>query len=185
MASGKTHDITTYVLLLPVFGLAYGVLKTPIYLSLLLTAGVWLGGFFLSPDLDTPSRPFYRWGVFRCIWWPYQWMAAHRSWLSHGVIIGPVLRIMYVLAWLVLGYVACRLLLPQVFYGLLDLPSDVSPTLGSVRREVWRFFEDNALGLSTVSAGIFIGCLLHVGLDCLSSLLKTGRFQFFQRRGKP
>jgi len=48
----------------------------------------------LSPDLDLKSRPWKRWGVLRVLWLPYQ-RIPHRHWLSHGVLVGSVGRVLY------------------------------------------------------------------------------------------
>ena len=48
-----------------------------------------------GPDLDIYSRHYQRWGWLRCIWLPYQKSLRHRSFLSHGPIIGTTLRVIY------------------------------------------------------------------------------------------
>ncbi|GAB1539762.1 hypothetical protein NUACC21_24290 [Scytonema sp. NUACC21] len=48
-----------------------------------------------GPDLDIYSRHYQRWGFFRFIWLPYQKSLRHRSFLSHGPIIGTTLRVIY------------------------------------------------------------------------------------------
>jgi uncharacterized metal-binding protein len=60
-------------------------------------------GFWLSDDLDTRSLCYKRWGFFRFLWWPYRKMVPHRSWLSHGLGIGPLLRVVYfaIMVWAV------------------------------------------------------------------------------------
>ncbi len=66
----------------------------------LTVASYLLGGLFLSPDLDLQSRPFKRWGFLKILWIPYQrFIPHHRHWLSHGVIIGSALRLVYLAAW--------------------------------------------------------------------------------------
>src|ERR1044071_5840961 len=49
-----------------------------------------------SPDLDIDSAIDNRWGVLGWIWRPYMWAVPHRSrWLSHGLVIPPLLRLGY------------------------------------------------------------------------------------------
>ncbi len=48
-----------------------------------------------GPDLDIYSRQYQRWGLLRWIWIPYQKSLRHRSFLSHGPIIGTTLRVIY------------------------------------------------------------------------------------------
>ncbi len=61
MAAGKTHDWVTYVLILPTVWVGYGQFGVPIYEAVLIGLGVWIGGIYVSPDLDTRSRPIYGW----------------------------------------------------------------------------------------------------------------------------
>jgi uncharacterized metal-binding protein len=73
----------------------------------LLVSAHLLSGMMFSPDLDIDSAIDNRWGAFGWIWRPYMWVVPHRSrWLSHGLIIPPLLRLGYfagVLTLLFLG----------------------------------------------------------------------------------
>ena len=95
MASGHEHDRTTRLLSVP-FGLL-------IWLFLDLSSGLIsalafsIGGQWLSPDLDTKSNALYRWGWLRGIWWPYRKLIRHRSFLSHGPLIGTTIRVLYLI----------------------------------------------------------------------------------------
>tara|TARA_Y100001968_G_scaffold316458_1_gene344300 strand:+ start:519 stop:1001 length:483 start_codon:yes stop_codon:yes gene_type:complete len=53
------------------------------------------GGLWLSPDLDTESKPLQRWGLFKIIWLPYRKLIKHRSILSHAPVIGTLIRLIY------------------------------------------------------------------------------------------
>ena len=53
------------------------------------------GGLMFGPDLDTVSRQYSRWGIFRAIWFPYRSFFKHRSRFSHGLIFGALLRAIY------------------------------------------------------------------------------------------
>ncbi|MDD5265264.1 MAG: DUF2227 family putative metal-binding protein [Candidatus Bipolaricaulis sp.] len=60
----------------------------------------------LSPDLDlVGSRPFKRWGPLRVLWWPYATVFRHRK-LSHHWFFGPLTRVGYILAWVIVAGVA-------------------------------------------------------------------------------
>ncbi len=67
-----------------------------------------VSGLLFSCDLDIDSLEYKRWGPLRIIWWPYKEAVPHRSWISHGLIVGPLLRlayfglIVYALLWLIL-----------------------------------------------------------------------------------
>lgn len=99
MASGKNHDKSIYF----TSPIVAAVASYHVGIELGLIAGLahLLGGLFLSPDLDLQSRPFKRWGFLKIIWVPYQQLIPrHRHWLSHGVIVGSALRLVYLATWL-------------------------------------------------------------------------------------
>lgn len=62
-----------------------------------------VANYFITPDLDTDSMPYHRWGLFRIFWWPYKRYIPHRSWLSHSSIISGTLRFLYLLLPFVVG----------------------------------------------------------------------------------
>lgn len=67
--------------------LAFTILGVSIYM---------FGGYMFSGDLDIKSREFRRWGYLKFIWIPYQKLFEHRSVFTHGFILGPIIRILYV-----------------------------------------------------------------------------------------
>ena len=94
MPSGRTHDrITMYALPL-VAGVTFWQTRSS-NVTLLVASGFLFGGLMFGPDLDIYSVQFQRWGFLRWIWLPYQKSLRHRSFLSHGPIIGTILRILY------------------------------------------------------------------------------------------
>ena len=99
MASGRNHDrgiiATTPIIL------AASIASDNAEVGVILTASYYLGGMYLSPDLDLVSRPFKRWGILRVLWVPYQHLIPrHRHWLSHGSVIGSLMRLFYLAALL-------------------------------------------------------------------------------------
>lgn len=94
MPSGKTHDIVTIVLTPIIIGVSYYMNLDFISVSIIVTTFLF-SGFMFNGDLDIPSRPFYRWKIFRMIWIPYQDLFSHRSIWTHGIIIGTVVRLIY------------------------------------------------------------------------------------------
>ena len=62
---------------------------------LTVTSAHLISGLVFSCDLDIDSLEYRRWGILRFIWWPYKETIPHRSWLSHGLVIGPLLRLAY------------------------------------------------------------------------------------------
>lgn len=96
MPSGKTHDIFNEWLFLFIFiiSLFFGA-KITLFTGYYIV-GYFIGTYYLSPDLDTRSKPFYRWEVLRFIWIPYRKMFYHRSFWTHGIIIGDLIRFTYI-----------------------------------------------------------------------------------------
>ncbi len=93
MASGKNHD-RSILFATPVVAIVVG--SHSLELGIVAASAHILGGLYLSPDLDLKSIPFKRWGVLRVLWLPYQKLIpCHRHWLSHGVIVGSVVRLLY------------------------------------------------------------------------------------------
>jgi uncharacterized metal-binding protein len=94
MASGKNHDrsilLTTPIILAAAITSGHGEV------GLIATASYYISGMYLSPDLDLISRPYKRWGFLRWLWLPYQRLIPrHRHWLSHGPVIGSIVRLLY------------------------------------------------------------------------------------------
>src|SRR5919199_2400785 len=115
MASGKVHDrsitITTPVILTTAIASGHADV------AIIATASYYLAGMYLSPDLDLVSRPYKRWGLLRFIWLPYQRLIPrHRHWLSHGPVIGSIVRLAYLATWL-----SPLLLIPSIHRGLLSI----------------------------------------------------------------
>jgi uncharacterized metal-binding protein len=98
MASGENHD-RSILFTTPIIGII-GVSHS-LELGIIAASAHLLGGLYLSPDLDLKSKPLKRWGVLRVLWLPYQKLIpCHRHWLSHGVIVGSVVRLLYLAALL-------------------------------------------------------------------------------------
>ncbi len=105
MASGKAHDFSIVVCLVPVSIGAIIYLPSIVPTSLavpLSIVGYLVGGFFLSPDIDLKqSRPSQRLGLLSGLWKPYRQMSGHRG-FSHMPIFGTLSRMFYVLTPFVL-----------------------------------------------------------------------------------
>ena len=71
------------------------------------------GTFFVTPDLDLHgSKPKKRWGALRILWHPYATLVPHRSSFSHGWLIGPLTRLLYLLLFTLPPLAATRTLEP-------------------------------------------------------------------------
>lgn len=94
MPNGKTHDIITY-LTTPVVGMLSYFITADIKNTLILMSAYFFASIMFNGDLDTNSRPYNRWFIFKMIWIPYQLIFYHRSYFTHGIIIGTLIRILY------------------------------------------------------------------------------------------
>lgn len=115
MPSGRTHDRITLWILPFIVGCCYFITRNG-ELTLLCSGGFFFSGLMFGPDLDIYSIQFKRWGIFRYLWLPYQKLLRHRSFFSHGLIIGTIVRIIYLLVCL---FVVSALLIAilQLFWG--------------------------------------------------------------------
>ena len=109
MPGGHTHDMITVVTAVVLAPAAWIILPDhSLATALTITGAHLVSGLLFSCDLDIDSLEYKRWGPLRIIWWPYKEAVPHRSWISHGLIVGPLLRlayfglIMYALLWLIL-----------------------------------------------------------------------------------
>lgn len=96
MPGSRTHDVITLITV----GIADGVYlaKVPhptLGLMGLFTVAYLFAGYACAGDLDLMSREYKRWGPLRWIWKPYQILVPHRSWVSHGLIMGGLIRVLY------------------------------------------------------------------------------------------
>ncbi|MBD2358525.1 metal-binding protein [Tolypothrix sp. FACHB-123] len=94
MPSGRTHDSITLYALPLVAGVTFWQTGSS-NVTLFVAGGFLFGGLMFGPDLDIYSIQYQRWGFLRWIWLPYQKSLRHRSFLSHGPIIGTTLRVIY------------------------------------------------------------------------------------------
>jgi len=99
MSSGEEHEKAVKILATPLFFLVIFFFNFEI--AVLFIISFIVGGIWLSPDLDTQSKPLKRWGGLKIIWFPYRTLIKHRSILSHFPIIGSLIRITYILGILV------------------------------------------------------------------------------------
>lgn len=99
MPSGQTHDRITLWSLPVIAGSTYFLTRSSD--RTLIVAGAFLfSGLMFGPDLDIYSIQYKRWGYLRWLWIPYQKSLKHRSMLSHGIIIGTTVRLVYITALL-------------------------------------------------------------------------------------
>lgn len=57
--------------------------------------GFYIGTEFVTPDLDTDSSAYKRWGRLKILMLPYKWLFKHRQ-SSHNIVYGAIVRILYI-----------------------------------------------------------------------------------------
>jgi uncharacterized metal-binding protein len=123
-----------------------------------------------GPDLDIYSVQYQRWGWLKGIWLPYRRMLRHRSCLSHGLIIGTLLRLVYLGVWLGMGLGAIMLtawILDQGWGISFDWQAQLQP----FQQQVSLYQQE---GLA-VLLGLELGAMSHTFSDSLGSFLKSTR----------
>ncbi len=95
MPNGATHDLITVAVAPVVAGVSYFATKD-VKTTLIITVCFLFASLMFNGDLDTNSRPYNRWFILKMIWVPYQLMFEHRSVFSHGLVIGTVIRVLYI-----------------------------------------------------------------------------------------
>jgi uncharacterized metal-binding protein len=156
MPDGRTHDDITLItagFMAPISaGLVFGgqVGRAIVFLSAYL-----ISGLLFSDDLDTHSIEHKRWKFLRVLWLPYQKLIPHRSWVSHGLIIGPTLRIVYFAG-------AFTLALWLILAGLGRLlPLDAGGIVGGMTGAVGRWIIEHPQATVTAFVGFVLGGAAH------------------------
>ncbi len=163
MPSGATHDRITLLSLPIVSGLTFWASRSN-SITLSLAGGFLFSGLMFGPDLDIYSVQFKRWGMLRWIWRPYQKSMRHRSWFSHGPMIGTLIRLAYLGCWVILlGTIwnAIAMLNHWSFWSWQSVQTQL---------EQWRvqYFWQGIAALT----GLELGALSHSGSDILGSAWK-------------
>lgn len=170
MPSGRTHDGLTWGAAFPLAA-GIGYIGETWLGAALFAAGFLFGGLMFGPDLDLPSVQVRRWGPFRGIWTPYQRMFRHRSRWTHGLILGPLFRIVYLGLWL--GLALGGFWLAGKGLGAWELG-------GNDLQLAW------ALALDKLDPGLVAFALLGIwggsALHSLADALVSGVKRFFRRR---
>ncbi|HEX7175647.1 MAG TPA: metal-binding protein [Pyrinomonadaceae bacterium] len=171
MPSGRTHDLITFVLAPPTF-LAVWVATGSLKLAAVVTCATLFGGLMFGPDLDIQSRQYTRWGVFRFLWLPYKVAFRHRSRLSHGIILGTLIRVLYFT-----GAVAALTLL-AVYLHARFVAGDAMPGVTELV-SAWHAVAARATALGAgrdvllaAFGGLWWGAAIHTFADVMWSILR-------------
>jgi uncharacterized metal-binding protein len=141
---GKAHDFWGVAV-----GVAIAAFTPAVPPALFVGGGCIIGTLWFSPDLDTESKPYHRWGWLKLYWLPYQKNVKHRSVISHSPIIGTAGRLLYCLPLAVVASVILEVFRQSL--GLNILPLLFTPFMLFI--------------LFLVVAGIEISCWVHLLCD--------------------
>lgn len=187
MPNARTHDgitIVTGIVLAPV---TYSLLlaqsqptEAALSDSLLFLGAHLLSGFMFSPDLDIDSAIDNRWGIFYWIWRPYMWLMPHRRLFSHGLIISPLLRLLYFWGVLTLLSIGIAWLLAQIGIVVPRFHLAVASYLGT-------YMNTHPQEARLITIGFITGSAAHTIADWLSTrgkrFLRTVGLRVPQNRG--
>jgi len=169
MPDGRTHDIITVVTAAGATPLSLAIPGMTPGQAGLLAGAYLLSGIMFSCDLDLRSAPYLRWGRFRFLWWPYQKLIHHRAIWSHGLIIGPVLRILY--------FAAAMFLLLFLGLSLVNVLHPVDPSGTTWRVGLWLdgYLQRHVAVSGLLLIGFVLGGASHSIADVISTAHKHWR----------
>jgi len=169
MPSGKVHDSIALISIFPAFLAGKYILKLDFTGIIIFTLAVIFSQLMFGPDLDNKSIQYKRWGIFRWIWWPYSKIFSHRSSFSHGIILGPAIRIIYLIFNLFLIFIILDFLIYKYFN--ISLYSLIIPCLYNL----YILINQNNIivYLAVIIAGTFVGASIHTFTDKISSFFKN------------
>ncbi len=176
MPNARTHDAITFLLAVPA-ALGGYVATRSLAAAVIIAIAFVFGGLMFGPDLDTVSRQYSRWFIFRFLWFPYRSFFKHRSRFSHGLILGALIRVIYFLG--VLTVIAFGVTYAWAAYSGGKLPNFVE--FSRVWQIIGNFVRSN-FGehfLLFVFLGLWFGAASHTFTDMAGTFVKTGRIAKF------
>lgn len=176
MPNGPTHDAITFLLAVPAAMTSYVLMRDP-STAVVVGLAFLFGGLMFGPDLDTVSRQYSRWSVLRYLWFPYRHFFKHRSRLSHGLVFGALIRVVYFMGVLTAVVFAAATAWAAYSGGrAVDLAA-VMGTWRSIGEFIRSHFGDHFM--LTVFLGLWLGAASHTFTDVAGSFIKTGRVAKF------
>ena len=176
MPTGKTHDAITFLLAVPAFAAGYSTTRS-FAAAVVVAAAFVFGGLMFGPDLDTVSRQYSRWMIFRFLWLPYRKFFKHRSRFSHGLIFGALIRVVYFLGIVTVVVFASAYIYAIYSGGKLPAFGEIARVWQPVGEFIRTHFGEHFLLL--VFLGTWLGAASHTFTDLAGSFVKTGRVAKF------
>lgn len=176
MPGGKVHDAITILLAPPAFAICCAA-TADLGLSVTVTAAFLFGGFMFGPDLDTMSKQYSRWSIFRFVWFPYRSVFKHRSRWSHGLIFGTFFRVVYCFGIATIAGIAAYSASAWVFGSEFPNAGSVASTWEQIGEIIHR---NGGVNLAFAAFfGTWAGAASHTFTDMAGSYIKTGRVMDF------
>jgi uncharacterized metal-binding protein len=164
MPSGRTHDRITLWSLPVITGFTFGQTRSS-HLTLIIASCFLFSGLMFGPDLDIHrSYHFQRWGWLRWLWLPYQKSVRHRSFLSHGPVIGTAVRLLYLTVWVIILATPVVLIARSVW--------EVEWSLSQVARILLRSLSQHSTEWLATFIGLELGAMSHYLSDWVNSAYK-------------
>jgi uncharacterized metal-binding protein len=164
MPSGQTHDRITLWILPVVTGWTLGQTRSS-HLTLIVAGCFLFSGLMFGPDLDIQrSYHFQRWGWLRWLWLPYQKSVRHRSFLSHGPIIGTAVRVLYLSVWVIILATPVAVIARGVW--------EVDWSLSQLARMILRSLSQHSTEWLAIFIGLELGAMGHYLSDWGGSAYK-------------
>lgn len=155
-------------------GMTYTQTQNP-ELTLLVSGSFLFSGLMFGPDLDIYSHQYQRWGWLRWIWLPYRRSMRHRGFLSHGPVVGTIVRVVYLLSWVGL-LLAGVLMVSAIAYQATGESAQWQQLMQQYStiavNEMGRSLQDHWSGWLAIAIGLELGALSHSLSDWLSSAYK-------------
>jgi uncharacterized metal-binding protein len=123
--------------------------------------------------LDTRSKQYTRWSIFRFLWYPYQVFFPHRSRWSHGFLFGTFLRIVYFIGVLTLFSFLASYIFAVYAGGKLPNIIEFAKTWRQIGEFVRLNFGENVFLYAFI--GLWLGAASHTLTDIAGTFIKTGR----------
>ncbi len=164
MPSGRQHDRITWSSLPLVMGVSFFLTRS--WDLVVITSVFFLfSALMFGPDLDIYSLQYKRWGPLRWLWEPYQRAMRHRSVLSHGFLVGTIVRL-----WYLLSFGIFCLLLVMLGYGIITKTNwDWSKI---VQQSLSFIFKDHPKEIISSLIGLEVGAMSHSLSDWFGSAYK-------------